>query len=310
MIRHSPPIIFFRKKFKWIILCLFIGIIIILLLSGSSLHETDLLIPIDYVRLPEGFSISRPPLNSIEVHVKGKKSKIENLPNIRLRYILDLSRVQTGINTIPTKKGNISLPEGISVVSLNPSFIAVKIEHKIKRELPVLISLTGKPAYGYVVSDILAAPASVILYGPQTVLGSQDKIKTKPIDISGVKESFKKEVTLDLAEGISTFSDSTIIQAQVSIEQKIIIREFKSIPIKGKHTKLRYSINPPSINITVKGPVNIIEKLQAGNDINVYIDLNGLKPGTYVKRAVINLPVHTVLDSVSPKHFTIKIRKW
>jgi len=39
----------------------------------------------------------------------------------------------------------------------------------------------------------------------------------------------------------------------------------------------------------------------------VYVDLKGLPPGTYVKRATITLPVKTALIGVTPEMFTIKI---
>jgi YbbR domain-containing protein len=68
-----------------------------------------------------------------------------------------------------------------------------------------------------------------------------------------------------------------------------------------------YSIMPPTINIEVKGPVNIIEKLHKDKGIEVYVDLKGLKHGVYVRRATITLPVKTTLIGVKPELFTVKI---
>ena len=91
------------------------------------------------------------------------------------------------------------------------------------------------------------------------------------------------------------------------IEEQIVEREFKSITVEGKDSTYTFSITPPAIDIRVKGPVNILEKLYQEKELEVYIDLKGLKPGVYVRRASIILPVKTILVGVKPEIFTVKI---
>jgi YbbR domain-containing protein len=284
-----------------------LGICLFLTGSCSSLQETVIFIPVDSAQIPPGLTITGPSLKEIEVHVRGSKSALKSLSDLNIRYELDLSGVKVGINSIPIKKDRIILPKGISIIKINPTFFAIAIENKIRKELPVRISFSGKPAKGFIVTDAVAKPSSVILQGPENMLGPMDKVLTKPIEIKGLSEPFKKEVALDLVEDIEIISPSEIIFAEISIEEKIVNKKFLNIQIEGKNNSFIYSISPPAINIEVKGPVNIIEKLHTGKWIAVYVDLKGLKPGTYVKRATIMLPVNITLIGVQPEMFTVTI---
>ena len=295
------------RNLKRSVLCFLLGVCLFLPGSCSSLQETVILIPVDIGQIPAGLTITGPSLKGIEVHVRGPKSTVKNLSDVKIRYVLDLSGVHVGINSIPIKKDRIILPKGISIIRINPTFFVVTIENKIKKELPVKISFSGKPATGFIVAGAVAKPLSVIMQGPENILGPMDKVLTKPIEIKGLSESFKKEVALDLVEDLEIISPSEIIFAEILIEEKIVNKKFVDIQVEGKNSPFSYSITPPALNIEVKGPVNIIEKLHTEKWITVYVDLKGLTPGIYVKRATITLPVKTTLIGVKPEMFTVKI---
>ena len=274
--------------------------------SCSSLQETVIFIPVDSDQIPAELTITGPSLKGIEVYVRGPKSKVRMLSDLKMRYVLDFSGVHVGINSIPIKKDRIILPEGISIVKINPTFLTVTIDNKIKKELPVKILFFGKPATGFTVTSTVAKPSSVILQGPESILGPMDKVLTKPIEIKGLSESFKKEVALDLIENLEIISPLETIFAEIFIEEKIVTQKF-DIQVEGKNSLFNYMITPPAINIEVKGPVYIIERLHTEKWITVYVDLKGLSPGTYVKRATITLPVKTSLIGVRPEMFTVNI---
>ena len=296
----------FNKICKWIILCFFLGGCFFLLWYDSSFHETDIFIPIDFAKIPDGLSITSSPLKGIEVHIRCPESLVKTLSKIKSRYLLDLSDIDEGVNNIPIRKDGIKLPGGISIIDITPSFLTVKVEKEIKKGFPVIVSFSGKPASGFFAYAV-TNPSSVILKGPENILGPIEKIFTKPIDVNGLSESFKKEIALDLPEYVDIISFSGVILAEVFIEDQIVAREFKNIPVKGKDSTYTFSIAPPAIDIEVKGPLNILEKLYQENGLEVCIDLKGLKPGVYVRRASIILPVKTILVRVKPEIFTVKI---
>ena len=173
--------------------------------------------------------------------------------------------------------------------------------------MPVKIAYSGKPAAGFTVAGALAKPFSLNLRGPETILDPIEEILTKPIHIKGLSASLKKEIAVDLPENIEIVAHSGIILAEVVIEEKIVTKKITDITVMGKGTTYEYSIKPPAIDIEVKGPENIIEKLLKETGVKVYVDLKGLNPGVYIRRATIPLPVKTTLIRVKPEIFTVKI---
>ncbi|MGB2690395.1 MAG: CdaR family protein [Desulfobacterales bacterium] len=295
------------RNLTGLILFFFIGIGIFLLWPYASIQEADIFIPVDSEKIPEGLIITNGPFTGIEVHVRGPKSIIRTLSDLKIQYTIDLSGVNIGVNFIPIHQAKIPLPNGISILKINPDSITVKVENEIKKKLPVNISLTGKPAKGFMVVGSKAKPMSVILRGSEDTLSQMDKVSTQPINIKGLSGSFKKEVALDLVENLKLVDSSKIILANVFIEEQLTTKTFDNIPVQGDGSLYIYRITPPVITIKVKGPVNMIEKLYGSNGVQVYVDLKGLKPGVYNKRATITLPVKTTLIDAKPEIFKVKI---
>jgi YbbR domain-containing protein len=295
------------RNLTGLILFFFIGIGIFLLWPYASIQEADIFIPVDSEKIPEGLIVTNGPFTGIEVHVRGPKSIIRTLSELKIQYTIDLSGVNIGVNFIPIHQAKIPLPNGISILKINPDSITVKVENEIKKKLPVNISLTGKPAKGFMVVGSKAKPMSVILRGSEDTLSQMDKVSTQPINIKGLSGSFKKEVALDLVENLKLVDSSKIILANVFIEEQLTTKTFDNIPVQGDGSLYIYRITPPVITIKVKGPVNMIEKLYGSNGVQVYVDLKGLKPGVYNKRATITLPVKTTLIDAKPEIFKVKI---
>ncbi len=271
------------------------------------MHETDILVPIDPYKLPEGLTLVGPPLKEIEVRVQGAQSALESLSLNRPMYRLDLSSVTIGVESIPINPDMLQMPEGVKITRVNPAYLTVRVDRRLKKQVPVMISVSGKPAANFYVDDLLAKPSEVMMCGPETVLGSIYAISTKPIDINGRTESFKKETALDLEAGLEVCASSGIILAEIYIAEKEITRRFTNILVEGENALFNFSISPPTITIEIKGPQKIVENLQPEKDIRVFVELKDLNPGVYVRRATITLPVKTSLVIVEPKLFTVKL---
>jgi YbbR domain-containing protein len=309
MTMNRRPSILRRRGLKWFAVCLLIGIGIFFIWPRSSLHEADIFVPVYPGKVSEGLTITGPRIKGIEVRVSGPKSVIESLSDQKLRYPIDLSNVTVGVNAIKIQANRISLPGDVSIIKITPSFLTVGVEKEIKKELPVKITYSGNPASGFFIANAVAKPSLITLRGPESVLGPIQEALTKTIDVSGLSESFKKEIAVDFPEGLDAIPHSSIVLAEISIQEKIITKIFADIPVEGKNTAYTYDISPPAIRIEVKGPVNLLDRLESDGGINVYVDLKKLKPGVYVRRAAISLPVKTTLVSVTPEIFTIKIGK-
>lgn len=286
-----------------------LGLLMCFCLPGRAAneHETDILVPIEPYKLPEGLTLVGPPLKEIEVRVQGARSALESLSLNKPRYNLDLSSVTIGVESIPINPDMLQMPDGVKITRVNPAYLTVRVDRRLKKQVPVTISVSGKPATSFYIDDFVAKPSTVMICGPETVLGSIDAILTKPIDIDGRSESFRKETALELEVGVEACASSGIILAEIYIAEKEVTRRFTDILVEGENTPFNFSISPPTITIEIKGPQKIVENLQPEKDIRVLVELKDLIPGVYVRRATITLPVKTSLVIVEPKLFTVKL---
>jgi YbbR domain-containing protein len=278
-----------------------------LLLPYVFIQEADIFIPVTSEKIPQGLIVTDMRLKGIEVRVRGLKSIIRALSRLKVRYTIDLSKANIGMNIIPIRKARFPFPKGVTIININPDVITVKVEKEIKKSLPVRISVTGNPAKGFSVVRMEVDPASVMLRGPAATLGPMDEVSTKHLDVTGLSGPFKKKVALDLKENLRLVDSSEIFLAHVVIKEQVVDKTFNNIPVIGRQTPYVYRIMPPTIMIKVKGPSNLIEKLSEDSGIQAYIDLGGLKPGKYKKRATIMLPVKTTLIDAKPEIFNINI---
>jgi YbbR domain-containing protein len=296
------------KLFKLaLVLCLVFGLPEALLPADARASETQIKVPVIPQNLPSGNMVTGPPFQGIEIHVRGPAALLSTLPNLKLQYILDLAGMQAGDHTVPVRIGQLNLPQGLSIVGIQPQSIQVRLESEARKDVAVIVFFRGNPAPGYFVGKTTAVPGRVLLRGSKQALDSIENVSTYPIDVSGVSESFKKEITLDFSEDLEVVAPKTPIMAEITILEEIQTKSLPNIAVQGNESQHVYAINPPVITIVVKGPAKLLESLSSTPGFRVYVDIKGLDPGVYVRRATLELPVETTLISASPEIFTVRI---
>ncbi|MFC1876203.1 YbbR-like domain-containing protein [Thermodesulfobacteriota bacterium] len=298
------------KIFKLaLVLCLVSGLMKALLPADVHASETQIKVPVVPQNLPSGTMVTGPLFQGIEIHVRGPAALLSTLPGLKLQYLLDLAGMQTGNHTVPIQVARLNLPQGLSIVSIQPPSIQVHLESEARKDVAVIVFFKGNPATGYFVAKTTAVPGRVLLRGPKQALDTRENISTHPIDVSGASESFKKEITLNLSEDIEVVTPKTPIMAEITILEEILTKSLPNIAVQGNDSQHAYEITPPVITIDVKGPAKLLESLSSTTGFRVYVDIKGLDPGVYVRRATLELPVEITLISASPEIFTVRIGK-
>ena len=288
-------------------LCLFL-LIWLILRQYQAPVETEVNIPIAYANLPPDLIISGQPLNEVEVRIKGQKTILKAFAEQKHSCTLDLANAAVGLVTLPLDKSNLQFPAGISTVHIEPTSVTLRVEPKQIKTVPVVVTLVDSPTSGYRVALTLASPSTMQIIGAEKNLAPMDRLATRPISINDVSESFKKEIAVDLPNGVTIGSGgSPLVTVQINIEENVVIRHFENIPVAGRNTVFPVKITPPDISINVRGPENDLNSLLAGNELEVHVDLKDLSPGVYVRRAQISLPVGTTLVAADPEVFTVTI---
>ena len=273
----------------------------------ETLHESQIFLNLEAAGLPTGLTIRQMSHDGIEVHVRGSRQDIENLIGLGLKYPVDLGAASIGAHTVAIDQEHIPVPPGIEIDRVSPSELTILVEKEIQKSVPLSLTLTGKPAKGFSLADAAVQPAQVTLTGPESLVSPLARIETKPLDIDGFSESMKREVALDIPPWV-VVAPPAVFTAVVSIKEMVITRRLADIPVIGKNTDHSHTITPGTITIEVLGPATILENLEGKDRPEISVDLKGLAPGVYVRRAAIVLPVKTTLQAVEPELFTVEIK--
>ncbi len=298
----SRPVVALQAFSVLLALCLWMA-----LSSCTPEREAEISLPVRTVGLAEGLVLlAQPPLH-IAVTLRGKPSAIDKLLGADQPYTLDLDGVGPGRHQFPVTLERIPLPVGLEVLKAEPTVLEVHVEREMTKTVPVSLSFTGAPPEGYLVSGSEATPAEVTLCGPESVLAPIETILTKAIDLSGRTQSFRQETALELIEGIQTQPEDQSILADVTVAEQSTTRRLEPIPVVGIGSDRAVTVVPKEIQLEVVGPIRSLDKLPQTEGFRVYVDLKGLKPGVYVRRATIELPVGIQLIQAKPKLFTVTI---
>ena len=281
---------------------------LVFVVSCSPEQEVELLVPLHVFDLPEGLALSAPLPKDVRIALAGKPAAIEKLKKAGLRYDLDLSNVKIGVQTIPIEESGFHIPKGLRFLRVDPTVVSVTADREVTKNAPVSLTIFGKPADGFLIADSSVKPPEVTLKGPEAALSAIQTVLTKPVEINGITESFKKEVALDLPENIRLEAPEGLIRCDIVVQEKFTIKNFKQIPVNGIGTDRCFSITPPTVDMEISGPLKVLESLLQTESFNVFVDLKELKPGVYVRRATISLPVKTALLGVQPELFTVAVR--
>jgi YbbR domain-containing protein len=142
---------------------------------------------------PRGFIIINP-VQSVRVRLIGNERAIRQLNPYMVDVQVELSRQQEGSATINLGPEDVLAPEGLEVVSIEPSTIRVELEREVAQRLPVVPKLIGEPAAGAIVEEPEVFPNQVLVTGPESILARLDSLATRPISLDGHAITFEETV--------------------------------------------------------------------------------------------------------------------
>jgi YbbR domain-containing protein len=299
------------KKYSRKVVLIVLGTVAVL--SGSLYFfaknaETTLPFFLEFVDIPEGLVIiDRVP--TMEACIKGPNGILNTLKETTLNHDFPLTSAEPGRLQVKISPETVDTPKGTSVLEINPSSFFVRIDKRAEKSVPVVPHLENKPVIGHVVSTVTPAPSTVRLSGPASVLEKITEIQTTPIDLSGLMETTQKSVALNLDNSphVQPLGDG-LIEMTIEVEEKIVETSTLA-PVSGTGTNHRYDITPDRITLVLRGPENTLKTLVNGNNIRVHIDLQGLEPGTHIRRATIEPPLNTSVVEAKPERFTVQLHK-
>ena len=228
-----------------------------------------------------------------QVTVTGPRSAVDRVHEVILPIAIDDTNTSYDTSIVPIAVDATGQP--ITEVQILPDSVIVHVEvQRQGRSVSVIPNVTGSPAEGYAVQQRRALPDTIVVNGPEELLGNLLFVNTEPVDVSGVTESISTIVGIaDLPEGVTIVEPASgQVEVRVAIEDATTTSQ--SIPnlpvaVLGLASGRTATVEPETISIDVSAPTEVLQQMTPA-DITVLVDVSGLEPGTHVLTPEVSLP--------------------
>jgi YbbR domain-containing protein len=237
--------------------------------AGEDKVDMNLFMPIEIVNLPRDLVISNQFKKQLEVTVTGQRSLIRGLSDQNITRSVDLSHAKPGKFVIENTPESIPFPWGINVLRLQPATVTLLIDRLIEKKLPVKPVISGSPPPEFELTSLVLEPSTITITGPKNILDEEQGLLTSIIDITNMKDSALKQVSLDLSPVINDLIGETVVTAHITITEKKIERLIKNIPLEITPDRAE-TYQSPSTTITVRAELPLTLANSTKNLQNIF----------------------------------------
>jgi YbbR domain-containing protein len=262
-------------------------------------------IPVSYRGLPPGFVITNEHPDFIRLQISGPQTLLSLVDPARLTLKLDLSGV--GVGQASFKIGeSFNVPRGTAVTSISPSQIVLDVDKIIVRSLPVHVVTIGAPAEGYRIGSIETTVPRVQARAPSRQLANLETVDTEPVDVGGLTTDTERIAAVTSPGGMIRFEPSEVT-VKVGLAPIMATRDFRGVTVIVRDTGYQSRLQPQRISLAIRGAKLQLNKL----DLNgaVYVDGDGMEPGTYNTPVQVQLPQGFELLRLWPDKVRITLRR-
>lgn len=274
-------------------------------LSSADFTETTLLVDeLAQVQLPvqveysglnklgEGYMALEPFLTPNEVVLSGAEDKLALIDKVFVTVNLGGSeanyRASLPVN-VRDSFGNSLL----SWVQVEPALVDVLVPvvgSQPSKLAPVRVTLSGRPAEGYVVSRVVTDPQLATVLGPQALLDNLDYIYTSAVNINGTTGTVTENVTLLAVDGVTI--DRTADYAVMVVIEREESKRLRDVVVSltNADANYNYTLDVNTVDVEVRGAASAVNGMTSA-EVTASLDVGGLVPGVNI------LPVQAATGS-------------
>ena len=290
---------FVAKEWLPLLISLILAVMLWSFVGGEKTVDKSVMIPVEVINLPRHLVISNQFKKEIEVTVNGPRSLILELDNRKITRQIDLSKATPGTTVVHNDVESISIPRGITVLRVQPNSIILSLDKLIQKQFRINPVTTGNLPAGYILKDLSMDPELIPITGPETVLAAHEVLRTKVINLNGLRKSVQQQVPLDLDPAIVDLIGETTITAEISVGYETVQRELSvkfSEPVQNgteELTEVKVLANVPKLLLESKESISNDLKAIVNDD-----EENSIAIIEIVPSMVLEYPIEII--SISP----------
>jgi YbbR domain-containing protein len=137
------------------------------------------------------------PVEKVRVRLRGSERAIRRVNPFQIDVQGIVHAELEGPVEVHLGTEDVMMPEGLEVVSLEPSVLRLHVDREVRQLLPIEVPLIGEPAAGaQVAGKPRVVPPEVLVVGPRKVVGALSRVSTNPINLDGHALDFQESTLL------------------------------------------------------------------------------------------------------------------
>lgn len=258
-----------------------------------------------------GYQVGEATLEPVEVVVAGAQSQVQKVT--RARIALDLNGIRENFDQTLEVEVLDEQGEIVEGVTISPATIRVTLPVSQQggyRDVAVKVTIVGRVASGYRLTDLSVFPPVVTVYStdPDLVSNLPGVVETQPLDLQNAQDDINTRLSLNLPPGVSIIGEQTVlVQAGVSPIEGSVTMAGEIIEIVGLENGLSAQVSPISVDVILSGPLPLLDTLTR-QSVRATVDLTSLSVGTYQVTPKVEILVsNIVVESILPNTIEVVI---
>jgi len=269
-----------RRNLSLKFFSLVLALLVWILTTGESQKIKDLLVPLQYTRLPPGLAISGEAPDKVSLRIQAPEPILQRITEDQVDASVDLSRLQPGEQYLTLSPDRFHVP-GATVIRVEPQLLPVRIVRRAEKEVPVVPRIEGRPPEGYEVVDYRVDPPTVAVAGPEDAVREVHRATTGSIPVGDLTAS--REIRVhpipegDGSAGVRLRDPGRQVTVRIGIREKEVRRVVEHVPVRIRGEAPAARLKPESIGVRISGPATQVNSLDRRN-LLVEVSIAGLAP--------------------------------
>lgn len=270
------------RHFGLKLLSLALAVLLWMAVAGEEIVERGLRVPLELQQTPAGVELSGEVPTAVDVRVRGASGALSRVGAGDIVAVLDLRGARPGRRLFPLTPEQVRAPAGVDIVQVTPAAIALVFEESATRTVPVVASVEGRPAPGFVVGTLAADPASVEIVGPESAVKRATEVLTEPVLIAGARDRVRETVTIGVLDPTLRIKNARSATVTVQMQPAPAERVVRNRPVHLRNVgpNLVAQAEPAVVSVDVRGSREALARL-VPDEVSAYVDVLGLGAGEY-----------------------------
>ncbi len=274
--------------------------------AGEQTVERSLRIPLEFTNLPSQLEVVGDPPNVVDVRVRGSSGALNRIAAGELVAVLDLRSARSGQRLFHLGGDDVRTPFGVDVVQVNPSTVSMMFEPSGSKTVPVVPTVEGEPADGFVVGTVTAEPSTVEVLGPVSTLARMTQAITEPVTVTGASAPLTETVNIGVADPSLRLRTPQTARVGVVVAPAPVEWSVSGIAVKPHNGQGRVQVLPAHVTAWVRGPREAMTS--DGGMFDASVDVEGLKPGEFDLPVTVVAPARVGVIRLEPAEVKVRIR--